>query len=302
MDRPNLPLNGLRAFEVAARQGSFTRAAIELRVTQAAVSQQIQRLEDLLGHRLFTRASTGLILTDIGAALHPVLTRTFDEMGEALDRFQGGRYRETLHLGVVTTFATGWLIPRLPAFETAHPGISLRIFTHNNRIDIAKEGLHMAIRFGDRSAWPWLEAEALTEAPLTPLCAPELLPRLRVPQDLVGQRLLRSYRGDEWEAWFAAAGAICPPLEGPVLDSSVAMAELAAAGLGVALLPAPMFVRQLKSGALVRPFATEVGAGRYWLTWPRGKTLTPAMEQVRDWLTGGVDRAPPQDAPSPSAR
>ncbi|GHG23471.1 LysR family transcriptional regulator [Paracoccus aerius] len=284
MDRPNLPLNGLRAFEVAARQGSFTRAAIELRVTQAAVSQQIQRLEDLLGHRLFTRASSGLILTDIGAALHPVLSRNFDEIGEVLDRFQGGRYRETLHLGVVTTFAAEWMIPRLPAFESAHPGISLRIFTHNNRIDIAKEGLHMAIRFGDRAAWPWLEAEPLAEAPLTPFCAPELLARLQTPQDLRVQRLLRSYRGDEWEAWFLAAGATCPPLEGPVLDSSVAMAELAAAGLGVALLPATMFTRQLDAGMLARPFNVDISAGRYWLTWPRGKALTPAMVQVRDWL------------------
>ncbi|MFD2815680.1 LysR family transcriptional regulator [Paracoccus aerius] len=271
MDRPNLPLNGLRAFEVAARQGSFTRAAIELRVTQAAVSQQIQRLEDLLGHRLFTRASSGLILTDIGAALHPVLSRNFDEIGEVLDRFQGGRYRETLHLGVVTTFAAEWMIPRLPAFESAHPGISLRIFTHNNRIDIAKEGLHMAIRFGDRAAWPWLEAEPLAEAPLTPFCAPELLARLQTPQDLRVQRLLRSYRGDEWEAWFLAAGATCPPLEGPVLDSSVAMAELAAAGLGVALLPATMFTRQLDAGMLARPFNVDISAGRYWLTWPRGR-------------------------------
>lgn len=295
MDKPNLPLNGLRVFEVAARQGSFTRAAIELRVTQAAVSQQIQRLEDLLGHRLFTRASTGLILTDIGAALHPVLTRNFDEMGHVLDRFQGGRYRETLNLGVVTTFATGWLIPRLAVFEVAHPGISLRIFTHNNRIDIAKEGLHMAIRFGDRTVWPWLEAEPLSAAPLTPLCAPELLPHLRVPQDLAGQRLLRSYRADEWASWFAAAGSDCPPLEGPVLDSSVALADLAAAGHGVALLPAAMFARQLQAGTLARPFATEVAAGGYWLTWLRGKPLTMAMAQVRAWLMEGAGAGKPPD-------
>lgn len=284
MDRPNLPLNGLRAFEVAARQGSFTRAAIELRVTQAAVSQQIQRLEDILGHPLFTRASTGLILTDIGAALHPVLTRSLDDMAEALSRCQTGRHREVLNLGVVTTFATGWLIPRLRAFEAAHPQVALRLFTHNNRIDIAKEGLHMAIRFGDPDAWPWHEADPLVAAPMTPLCAPALLARLRRPQDLAGQRLLRSYRSDEWEGWFARAGAPCPVLDGPVLDSSVALADLAAAGEGVALLPAAMFTRQLRTGALARPFAAEVDAGRYWLTWPRGRTPTDAMTRLRSWL------------------
>ncbi len=286
MDRPNLPLNGLRAFEVAARQGSFTRAAIELRVTQAAVSQQIQRLEDLLGHRLFTRASTGLILTDMGAALHPVLTRNFDQIGAVLDRFQGGRHRETLHLGVVTTFATGWLIPRLPAFEAAHPDINLRLFTHNNRIDIAKEGLHMAIRFGDRLAWQGLDADPLVQAPLTPLCAPALRDALRHPRDLAGHRLLRSYRADEWDRWFGATGTPCPPLDGPVLDSSVALADLAAAGLGIALLPAAMFSRQTDAGTLVQPFAARIDAGRYWLTWPRGKPPTLAMQHLRDWLQG----------------
>lgn len=288
IDRPNLPLNGLRAFEVAARQGSFTRAAIELRVTQAAVSQQIQRLEEILGHQLFKRASTGLILTDVGASLHPVLTRSLDQMAEALARFQSGRHREVLHLGVVTTFATGWLIPRLADFEAAHPDVSLRVFTHNNRIEIAKEGLHMAVRFGDREAWPWLEADPLIAAPLTPLCAPALLPRLGQPGDLAGQRLLRSYRTDEWEGWFDAAGALCPPLEGPVLDSSVALAELAAAGHGVALLPAVMFARQLREGTLARPFAAEVEAGRYWLTWPRGRPHNPAMEKLRAWMATAV--------------
>lgn len=288
MDRPNLPLNGLRAFEVAARQGSFTRAAIELRVTQAAVSQQIQRLEDILGHQLFTRASTGLILTEIGSALHPVLTRTFDEMAEVLSRCQTGRHREVLNLGVVTTFATGWLIPRLRAFETAHPDVALRIFTHNNRIDIAKEGLHMAIRFGDPEAWPWHDADPLVAAPMTPLCAPGMGAGLRHPRDLAGMRLLRSYRAGEWEGWFTDAGAPCPPLVGPVLDSSVALADLAAAGEGVALLPAAMFTRQLRAGILARPFAAQVDAGRYWLTWPRGKPQSDAMTRLRSWLAEAV--------------
>ncbi|ESR24526.1 LysR family transcriptional regulator [Lutibaculum baratangense] len=290
MDRPNLPLNGLRAFEVAARQGSFTRAAIELRVTQAAVSQQISRLEDLLGVTLFTRTSNGLVLTDEGAALHPVLTRNFDEIGDVLDRFLDGRYRETLHLGVVTTFAAGWLVERLPAFVAGHPGISLRLFTNNNRVDIAKEGLHMAIRFGDGD-WPGLIAVPLFEAPLSPLCAPELAARLRDPADLAGQTLFRSYRADEWAMWFAAADAACPDLQGPVFDSSVAMAELAAAGLGVALLPALMFRRQLSEGRLARPFAAEIATGRYWLTRPRNKPPSPAMRAVESWLVEESGRA-----------
>lgn len=283
MDRPDLPLNGLRAFEVAARQGSFTRAAIELRVTQAAVSQQIQRLEDLLGLTLFTRASTGLMLTDEGAALHPVLTRNLDEIGALLDRMRDGRYQETLHLGVVTTFAVGWLIERLPGFQASHPGISLRVFTNNNRIDIAKEGLHMAIRFGEGN-WPGLEAMPGIAAPMSPLCSPALAQNLHRAEDLARLPLLRSYRADEWPRWFAAAGMACPDVQGPTLDSSIAMADLAAAGLGVALLPVPMFARQMAAGQLCRPFATEVQAGRYWLTWPRAKPPSVGMRMFRDWL------------------
>ncbi|MCZ0813423.1 MAG: LysR substrate-binding domain-containing protein [Pseudomonadota bacterium] len=290
MDRPDLPLNGLRAFEVAARQGSFTRAAIELRVTQAAVSQQIRRLEDLLGVTLFNRASTGLVLTGEGAALHPVLTRNLDQIGAMLDRFRDGRYRETLHLGVVTTFATGWLIERLPDFQAAHPGISLRVFTNNNRTEITREGLHMAIRFGD-GVWPGLDSVPLLDAPMSPFCAPDLAAQLHQPPDLAGFTLLRSYRSDEWPGWFDAAGAPCPDIEGPVLDSSVALAELAMSGLGVAMLPVPMFTRHIVAGRLMRPFATELRNGRYWLTWPRAKPLSAGMQILRDWLADAAARA-----------
>jgi LysR family transcriptional regulator of beta-lactamase len=283
MDRPDLPLNGLRVFEVAARQGSFTRAAIELRVTQAAVSQQIQRLEDLLGLTLFTRASSGLVLTDEGAALLPVLSRNLDEIASVLDRFHGGRYRETVNLGVVTTFAAGWLVERLPTFAAENAGIHLRLFTNNNRVDLAKEGLQMAIRFGDGD-WPGLEALPLIDAPLTPLCAPDVAESLARPEDLARFPLLRSYRADEWPTWFAAAGVPCPDLHGPVLDSSVAMADLAEADLGVALLPARMFARRLRLGRLVRPFATEAVTGRYWLTWSKGRPPTPGMRRVQSWL------------------
>lgn len=283
MDRPHLPLNALRAFEVAARQGSFTKAAVELSVTQAAVSHQVNALERLLGMALFRRSSAGLILTDEGAALLPVLTQGFDRMGQVLDRFQEGRYRETLNLGVVTTFAVGWLLPRMERFARAHPEIELRVSTNNNRVDITREGLDMAIRFGD-GTWPGLTALPLMQAPLTPLCAPDTAARLAGRGDLAGEVLLRSYRAGEWEAWCEAAGLPCPPLRGPVLDSSVALAELAAGGHGVALLPVAMFGALLADGRLVRPFGIEVGMGRYWLTAARGRARTPGMERLEGWL------------------
>ncbi|WP_138466043.1 LysR family transcriptional regulator [Poseidonocella sp. HB161398] len=283
MDRPDLPLNALRTFEVALRQGSFTKAAAELRVTQAAVSHQIARLEDLLGAALFLRTSAGLVPTDEGRLLFPVLEHGFDAISRSLDRISGRRDAEILKVGVNTTFALGWLMPRLAGFQRAHPEIDLRISTNNNRVEILREGLDMAIRFGS-GAWTGSESVPLAETPLSVLCAPELAAGLSQPADLGRVVLLRSYRSAEWPGWFEAAGTPCPPVTGPVFDSSVALAELAAEGAGAALLPVAMFARQIGAGRLVRPFAAEVDAGGYHLTWPSDRPQTAAMARFAAWI------------------
>ena len=279
----HLPLNALRAFEVAARHLSFTRAAEELNVTQTAVSQQVKNLEERLGVQLFRRLPRGLALTDEGARLLPTLAESFERMAQLLDRFDDAREREVLMLGVVGTFAVGWLLSRLREFQQAHPFVDLRLFTNNNRVDLAGEGLDLAIRFGD-GAWHGTQADALLQAPLSPLCTPALAARLRSPVDLAGQPLLRSYRANEWAQWFAVAGSACPTLRGPVFDSSIAMAEAAAQGAGVALLPPRMFMRDLQQGRLARPFELEVGFGSYWLTRLKSRPQTPAMQAFRSWL------------------
>jgi LysR family transcriptional regulator of beta-lactamase len=284
MDRAQLPLNALRAFEAAARHLNFTRAAIELCVSQGAVSHQVAALERRLGTPLFRRLPRGLALTDEGAALAPALADAFDQVGATLDRFAGGRYREVLTLGVVGTFASGWLLERLPGFARAHPGVDLRVMTNNNRVDLAGEGLALAIKFGD-GAWHGVHADPVTAAPLTPLCAPGVATRLAGPADLAREALLRSYRRDEWPRWFEAAGVACPAVRGPVFDSSVASVAAAAAGLGVALAPAAMFARELAAERLVRPFGEEVDLGRYWLIRLRSRAETPAMAAFREWLT-----------------
>ena len=182
MERPQLPLNALRAFEAAARHLSFTRAGLELFVSQGAISHQVKGLEQRLGVSLFRRLPRGLALTDEGQALIPVVQDAFDRLGNTLDRFSGGRYREVLTLGVVGTFATGWLLDRLPDFVRSHPDIDLRLLTNNNRVDQAGDGLDLAIRFGD-GAWHGMEAYPLLAAPLTPLCAPSVAARLTGPSD-----------------------------------------------------------------------------------------------------------------------
>ncbi|WP_404935155.1 LysR family transcriptional regulator [Nitratireductor sp. L15S-10] len=290
MDRADIPLNALRVFEVAMRQGSFTRAAEELRVTQAAVSHQIARLEDRLGVALFLRASGGLVPTDEGRLLYPVLEHGLDGFARTLSRITGRRDVELLKIGVNTTFALGWLLPRLAAFENAHPEVDLRISTNNNRVDILREGLDMAIRFGNGS-WTGNDAVPLVTAPMAPLCAPSLALRLSEPADLAQMVLLRSYRSAEWPGWFEAAGAPCPPVTGPVLDSSIALAQLAAEGAGVALLPVAMFARQIAEGRLTQPFGTTVSAGRYYLTWHSDRPQTSAMARFRQWIITETSRA-----------
>ena len=280
----SLPLNALRAFEASARHLSFTRAGLELNVTQTAVAAQVKNLEARLGAVLFRRLPRGVALTDEGEALLPMLSEAFGRMAAALERFEGGRYREPLTVGAVGTFAVGWLLPRLEAFERDHPFVDLRLLTHNNRVEVAAEGLDYAIRFGD-GAWHGTEALALFEAPLSPVCAPALASRLRDPAELAPQRLLRSYRGDEWGRWFAAAGvAEVPVLRGPVFDSSLALAAAAAQGAGVALLPVRLFEADLRERRLVQPFAVGVVAGRYWLTRLHSRPVSAAMLAFRQWV------------------
>ena len=279
----HLPLNALRAFEASARHLNLTRAALELHVTQTAVSQHIRKLEDHLGKPLFRRLPRGLALTDEGLALLPTLSDAFARMETALEQIRENRPREVLTVGVVGTFAVGWLLPRLRHFQQTHPFVDLRLLTHNNRVDMAGEGLDYAIRFGD-GAWHGTHAQQIFQPPLSPMCTPALAQGLQQPSDLARLPLLRSYRTDEWTAWFAAAGLPCPVLRGAVFDSSLTLAEAAAQGAGVALLPVALFTRELQQGRLVQPFALELHRGAYWLTHLQSRTPTAAMQAFGQWL------------------
>ena len=278
-----LPLNALRMFDAAARHLSLTRAAQELHVTQAAVSQHIRNLEERLGKPLFRRLPRGLALTDEGQALWPVVTQSFERIQQSLQQVAEPRPREILTVGVVGTFAIGWLIPRLSQFQQLQPHIDLRLLTNNNRVDLAGEGLDAAVRFGD-GAWHGTHAQMLLRAPLSPMCTPALAQQLREPADLARQSLLRSYRSQEWEGWFAGLEQTAPLARGAMFDSSLTLAEAAAQGAGVALLPTRMFEHMLQQGRLVRPFAHEVDTGAYWLTHLKSRPASGALQVFRQWL------------------
>jgi LysR family transcriptional regulator of beta-lactamase len=278
-----ISLNPLRAFEAAARHLSFTRAAEELCVTQAAVSHQVKALEDHLGAALFRRTPRGLVLTDEGAVLAPTVEDAFGRIERALGALAGGAPREVLTVGVVGTFAIGFLMERLSDFRAQHPFVDLRLLTNNNKVDLWTESLDCAIRFG-AGAWHGTQADLLLRAPVTPLCSPEIAGALRTPGDLAKHVLLRSYRAQDWSAWFTAAGVQQISARGPMFDASTLMIQAAILGEGVALAPASMFRRDLNLGTLVQPFPLEVDVGAYWITRLISKPPTRAMQAFQAWL------------------
>lgn len=279
----NLSLNTLRAFDAAARHLNFTRAADELCVTQAAVSHQVKALEDHIGRPLFRRTARGLVLTDEGVALAPTVAESFARIERQLDACKAGGPMEVLTVGVVGTFAVGFLLERLVRFRAEYPRIELRLLTHNNKVDLSAESLDYAIQFGD-GAWRSVQSDLVMAAPLSPLCAPDVLDQLQQPDDLRNQRLLRSYRSQDWQVWLHAAGAKGVTPRGPLFDASAIMVQAAMFGEGVALAPPCMFVRELQQGRLVQPFDLEVDVGGYWLTRLLSKEPTPAMLAFRAWL------------------
>lgn len=286
MTRRYIPLKSLRAFEAAARHLSFTHAAIELNVTHSAVSQQVKLLEDQLNCPLFLRVPRGLILTKEGEHLLPVLNESFDRIAQLLEYFAGRKAQEQLKIGVVGTFATGFLLPRLSTFSQKHPHIELQISTNNNRVDLAAEGLDYAIRFGN-GAWHGTSALYLCDSPLTVLCTPAIAQQLTEPADVLNFTLLRSYRRDEWTVWLQqAAGLQLPPTHPMmVFDSSITMLEAAQSGVGVAIAPARMFSRLISGGLIEQPFGTDINLGSYWLTHLQSRLETSAMREFAKWLS-----------------
>ena len=272
---------------MSARHLSFTQAANELNLTQSAVSQHVKNLESRLGVSLFRRVPRGLVLTDEGLALMPVLSESFDRIQAVLASYRGTVPKQVLSVGVVSTFAVGWLLPRIHDFQAQHPHIELRLLSNNNRVDLTTEGLDFAIRFGDGN-WHGIEARPLLSSPLSLVCSPVAASRLRSPRDVLYEPLLRSYRPDEWPAWFEAAGLEPPVITGSIFDSSTVLASAVAQGAGVALLPVRLFARELLSERICRPFTLEIETGRYWLTHVASHGENEPMSAFRSWLLDQV--------------
>lgn len=277
-------LNGLRAFEAAARHGSFTGAAAELHVSQAAVSRMVKLLEERLGFALFERRANALTLTERGRALHPTLTGAFDAIAQTVERVSAMRAGPVLTVGLGATFAVRWLIPRLSGFHMAHPEIEIRIATGGAGAPISDEWT-AAVLIGD-GRWPGFEAERLFSSSLQTVCAPSLARGLHRPADLGAATLLHvSHWPEDWPRWLAANGVEAPGANRLSFGSYAMTLQAAIDGVGVALVPQPYIMDDIAAGRLVTPFAPTLPMDLDWYLVHRpSRRAAPGLAAFRDWL------------------
>ncbi|WP_298722872.1 LysR family transcriptional regulator [uncultured Ferrovibrio sp.] len=298
------PLSALMAFEAAARHGSFTAAAHELNVSQAAISRRVQLLEELLSLTLFERIRQRVVLTPAGAAYARELQEALGRIGRATVNTMAAREgNATLNIATLPTFGTRWLIPRLPDFAAKHPQITINLPTRIETFDFTAEPLDAAISFGD-PVWPGAVVDRLIEEELVPVAARKLLARHRIrkPEDLFKIPLLQqATRPTAWADWFAALNIACPPVPlGPRYGQFSMVVQAAVIGLGAAIVPRFLVERELKQGELIAPFSQTIGSKQaYCLFYPEAKRNDPALRAFRDWL---VETAKPLAAADPAAK
>jgi LysR family transcriptional regulator, glycine cleavage system transcriptional activator len=299
------PMSAVRVFEAAARHQSFTRAAEELGMTQAAVSYQIKMLEDRIGAPLFTRLPRQVALTAKGRQLAPAVTEAFEALRVAFADVEDA-VQTILSITTHTTFAANWLVPRLGRFQQLHPNIAVQISVSLTVADFTQSDFDLALRTGTGD-WPGLEVHFLFPSQFTPVCSPDLVRDLdlREPADLLKLPIIGP--GDPWwQDWFTAAGVRNADLSNRP-DHSLGAQQFegmaAMAGQGIALINPYFFAADLASGRLVQLFDLVVKADRsYWLVYPKARRRSAKIQAFRDWVlsevAGDSEKAIPQASSS----
>jgi LysR family glycine cleavage system transcriptional activator len=292
VDRRSLPLNSLRAFESAARQRSFSKAADELRVTHSAVSHQIKQLEEHLGTALFVRSNRGVRLTGAGETLLPVVGETFDRVAATLDGLISPARGGALKVTTTPSFAAKWLVPRLSRWRALHGDIGIHLVPTLRMLEFAQADADIGIRCGI-PPWPGLQTDFLLPVTMTPLCSPALVeagPALDQPRDALNHGLIHAdvaghLLGEEWRTWLLAAGVRdFGDLAGLSFhDPGLAM-QAAVDGLGIAIGYLELAEADLAAGRLIRPFDLRVRHSfSYYLVYPAARRNEPDLAAFRSW-------------------
>ncbi len=288
------PLNGLRAFEAAARHLSFSRAAAELHVTPAAISHQIKGLEDFYGVALFRRMPRAVLLTDEAQAVLPLVSEAFDKLAEASEMIKESEASGLLTVTSAPTFAAKWLVQRLPRFSALYPEISVRMDARLEIADFDRDQVDVAIRLGDGN-YPGMKVDRMFQEEVLPVCHPDLLSGphpLKEPSDLKHHTLLHVDWGNlsgplpSWRMWLASAGVTdVNPDKGPVFTVESMAIQAAMSGSGVALASTYAVADDIKAGRLVVPFERSLPSHfGYWVVTPPRTANQPKIKAFREWI------------------
>lgn len=282
----------LAAFDAVARLGSISAAAGALALTPGAVSRQIALLEERLGVALVSRTNKGVVLTDKGQRYAEGAVRIIRDLHLlSLEAMTDGT-ASALHLAILPTFGTRWLLPRIPDFVGKHPGITLSFATRIGRVDFAAERLDAAIHIGEPD-WPGCDFQFLMRERVAPVCSPAFLVAnpVSAPETLCDMPLLElASRPNAWKAWFKGQGVETLHREGMRFEQFMNISQACAAGLGIALMPLFLIDNELASGQLVRIFPGSVESrNAYYFVTPSASRQPMPVRQFAGWLTEQIE-------------
>ncbi len=289
LKRGEIPsINGLISFVAAAEHRSFTRAASELNLTQGAISRQIREIEAHLGIRLFERIRQRVVLTDSGRQYLAQVKKALIDLADATQKAVSFSNSTILNLVVLPTFGARWLVPRLPSFQNKNPGITIHLTTRQQPVDFTAEPFDAAV-FYDANNWPGTIAHLLMDVDMVGVCSPKLNAKrtIKSPADVAKFPLLhQAALHSLWPEWLAGAGVMLDgPVSGHTYQDFAMLAQAAAAGLGIALLPDYLAKEELMGKRL------EIVAGEFlhiktsfYLIVPESRASSTAVETFTNWL------------------